>query len=258
MLEIERKRYVFKTKEIWFSDYPYDVDGYHSVIFRACKNEIEMNGFNHEDFNTLVIDLTQDIKTIWQAMSKSSCRYPINKAINQGVKIVIDREYESFRDLNRSFRLIKGIGKLDLDTELMRKYGTLIVAKMDDELLAGQFYLKDEYNIRWLVGASKRLEAGREKATLIGNANRLIIWEAIKFAIEHGLKEYDFGGYYTEKVRDEQKDRISFFKKSFGGKLITHYIYRKDYSRIYKQIKNIYQLTDGCFEWFKKEGNNYR
>lgn len=76
-LEIDSKRYIFTTKIIWFSHYPYDVEGCHSVIFRACKNKISVEEFEREEFTTLVIDLTQDLDTIWRNMSGGNCRKPI-------------------------------------------------------------------------------------------------------------------------------------------------------------------------------------
>ena len=245
MLEITRKRYIFKTKEIWFSDYPFDVKGYDSVIFRACKNKVDMKGFSREEFTTLIIDLTQELDVIWKNMSKSSCRYSINRAKRDGIKIKLNQNYEEFRELNQSFRESKGLPSGSETVEFMKKYGILFVTEFDGEILGGQLYLDDESNIRWLVGASKRLEVNNEKATLIGNANRLMVWQAIQYAKEKGIKEFDMGGYYTGEAKDEQKERINVFKKSFGGELVTHYIYQKDYSKIYKLAKKIYQLKQG-------------
>ena len=244
-LEIEKKRYIFKTKEIWFSDYPFDVKGYDSVTFRACKNKVNVSGFNCEEFTTFIIDLTQDLDVIWKNMSKSSCRYGINRAIRDGVEIKSNQNYEEFYEINRSFRENKGLPLGSERLEFMKQYGTLFVAEFDGDILVGQLYLEDKNNIRWLIGASKRLEVDRGQAILVGNANRLITWEAIKYAKEKGIKEFDMGGYYTGKVKDEQKERINIFKQSFGGKLATHYIYQKDYSKIYKLARSLYQLKQG-------------
>lgn len=129
--------------------------------------------------------------------------------------------------------------------DFMKKYGTLFVAEFDGEIIAGQLYLEDENYIRWLVGASKRLEVDSNKAILISCTNRLIIWEAIKYAKEKGIKEFDFGGYYTGKEKDKQKEKINVFKKSFGGELTIQYTYKKYYSKIYQIIKQAYQTIYG-------------
>lgn len=246
-LEIDSQRYIFKTKVIWFSDYPYDVGDCHSVIFRACKNKVDIEGFEREEFITLVIDLTQDLDAIWGNMGKKSCRYEIKRAKREGIQIKLNQAYEQFYEINRLFRRGKGLSGLT-SPEFMRKSGTLFTAEYEGEIIAGQLYLEDKDNIRWLLGASKRLEVDKEKAILIGCGNRLMIWEAINYAKGKGIKEFDMGGYYTGKVKDEQKERINIFKKSFGGKLTTHYIYQKDYSKIYKVAQKAYQLKQKLYK----------
>lgn len=241
-LEIDSKRYIFKTKITWFSDYPQDVEGCHSVIFRACKNKVDVEGFEREQFTTLVIDLTQDLDAIWGNMSKKSCRYEIKRAMREGIQIRLSQAYEQFYEMNRSFRRQKGLSGLT-SLEFMRRYGTLFTAEYGGEIIGGQLYLEDKDNIRWLVGASKRLEVDKEEAILIGCGNRLMIWEAIKYAKGKGIKEFDMGGYYSGEAKDEQKERINIFKQSFGGKLTTHYIYQKDYSMIYKFARKLYEQS---------------
>lgn len=244
-LEIKKQRYIFKSKEIWFSDYPYDVDGCHGVTFCGCRNKVDREGFEREDGTTLVIDLTQDLDAIWGNMSKKSCRYEIKRAVREGICIELNHDYSQFYELNRAFRRKKGlsIGSEKLST--MRRYGTLFTAKLEGEIVAGQLYLEDNDHIRWLYGASKRLEVARQKATLIGCANRLIIWEAIKYAKEKGVKEFDMGGIYTGEDRNDPRYTIKFFKQSFGGEIFKDYFYTKYYSEVYQLANRIYQLVGG-------------
>jgi lipid II:glycine glycyltransferase (peptidoglycan interpeptide bridge formation enzyme) len=242
MLEIERKKYIFKTKEIWFSDYPFDVKGHHSVVFRSCKNKVDIKGFMCEEFPTFVIDLTQDLDTIWKNMDIKSCRYGIKRAMRDGVRIKLNQNYEDFYEINKSFREKKGLSLSSEKIEIMKKYGTLFVAEFEGEILGGNLYLEDENNMRWLLGASKRLNVEKEKTILIGNANRLIIWQAINYAKEKGIKMFDMGGYYGGGKGAEILDTPNLFKRSFGGKLATHYTYKKNYSKLYRFAKIMYQL----------------
>lgn len=188
------------------------------------------------------IDLTQDLKTTWRNMDKKSCRYEIERAIREGIQIKLNQNYSQFYEMNRALRKKKGLPVGFMRLEVMKKYGTLFTAELNGEVIAGQLYLEDKNNIRWLLGASKRLEVDKEKAVQIGCGNRLMIWQAMQYAKAKGIKEFDMGGYYTGKVKDEQKERVNIFKQSFGGKLTTHYIYQKDYSKMYKFIRNVYQL----------------
>jgi len=244
MLEIEKKLYFFRVKEIWFSDYPFEINGYDSIIFRGCKNNIDLTGFTSEVFTTSVIDLTQDLDNIWKKINKTSRKY-INRAIKTGIKIGCNQNYKEFYKMNYSFRERKGLSPCSEKIYFLKKNGTLFIAEFENLIIGGQLCLEDENNIRILLASSKRLEVGKEKAKLIGCANRLIIWHIINYAKAKGIKEIDLGGYYSGDIKDESMEKINYFKRSFGGQLTTHYIYQKDYSKIYKIAKNIYKLKQG-------------
>ena len=64
MLEIDNSRFIFKFKDIWFCEIPFDIIGYDRVIFHECTKDVNIKGFSKEEFTTLVIDLTQDLDTI--------------------------------------------------------------------------------------------------------------------------------------------------------------------------------------------------
>jgi len=241
MLEIDKKTFVFKNKEIWFADCPYDVEGYDSVSFMACKNKVDLAGFTCYDFPTLMIDLTQGLDAIWGNI-KPSCRYHINRALREGIKVRINENFDEFYEMTKSFRRKKGLAGMVVHPEFMKRYGTLFTAELDDEVIAGIFWLEDESNIRGLIGSSKRLDVVSKKANIIGNANRLLFWEAIKHAKEKRIKEFDFGGYYTGENKDDPRHTINTFKQSFGGQLITRYNYDKVYSRTNKWARSLYRL----------------
>jgi len=180
-------------------------------------------------------------------MNKSSCRYAINRAIRDGIHINIDQYFDNFYELNRSFRVQKNISPFNVEPEFIKRYGVLFTAEIDGKILAGQFYLKNQNNLRWLLGASNRLKSDKSTATLIGNANRLLIWRAIKYGKERDIKEFDLGGYYTGKKKDSEKERINNFKKTFGGELVYHYNYEKYYSRICKLAFKTYNIKQKFF-----------
>ena len=125
----------------------------------------------------------------------------------------------------------------------MRKYGTLFVAEYDDEILCGTFYLEDHSSINAWIGASRRLDVDKDKIKSISAANRLNHWEAIKYAKEKGIKEYNFGGLWPEEKanKDKTKDGINLFKLSFGGEKVIRYNYYKNYSKFYNLAYNLYK-----------------
>lgn len=240
VLEIKKKRGLFKIKQIWFADYPYDVKGVDRIIFRDCKNKINAPGFSCEKITTLIIDLKQDLEIIWKNMSKSSCRYEVRRAEREGIKIIIDQRFEDFIKMYKLFTKTKKIKKSNFTVQFMKKYGVLFIAELNGKIMGGQFYLRDKSNMRLLLAPSKRLNVDGKDSILVGSGNRLIIWEAIKYAKEKGIKEFDFGGYYHGKD-NRQFSSVSEFKKSFGGEIVDHYIYQKDYSEIYKFLSALKQ-----------------
>jgi lipid II:glycine glycyltransferase (peptidoglycan interpeptide bridge formation enzyme) len=227
---------VFKVKEIWFADEPEDIKGYAAVTFLACKHAAEINGFAQSDFSTLVIDLTESLTTIWDRMDKKSCRYEIKRAERDGVRTQQSTDYQAFREIYRALGRTKKINA-SLDLDYLAKYTTLYMAYIQNKPVAGQVYVQDSDNIRWLYGASRRFDAN----VLVGCANRLLIWNTIKLAKEQGIKEFDFGGYCLDSKRPELIG-VNFFKQSFGGKLVTHYHFTKEYSWLYKQAKKIKEI----------------
>lgn len=253
MLAVDKKILMYKIREVHFSDYPYDIDGCHFLKFHYCKNKVNAKGFTCQKELTSVIDLTQDLDTIWRNMDKKSTRHRIKWARREGIKIRKNEDYDQFFQIYRSFIRKKGIKSLfdvfgvgSTTLETMKKYGTLFVAEYNGEILVGNVYLKDNSNIEAWLGASKRLEVDRTKASIISNANRLIEWEAIKYAKEKGMKEFDLGGLWSEEdaKRDITKKGINSFKLSFGGKIDTRYSYQKIYSNIYNLAYNLYNLKN--------------
>lgn len=251
MLQIENRILFFRTNTIWFSDAPFDMDGVDSLTFMSCRAKRDAEGFRRLEQATIIFDLTQPLESLWGAMDKTN-RQRIKKAEKEGVKVQVDRNYDEFIELNNSFRSSKGLPPHSVSADYMKKYGILFTMEQEGELLAGSFNLKDERNMRGLIGASKRLEVDKDRRSLVAHANRLVEWEIIKYGKEHGMDAYDFGGYYIGATPDQEKQHINEFKKSFGGQLVNVYHYRKDYSVALKIVRAISKIRDG-----KKAGTTF-
>ena len=243
MLEINRNLFSFKIKEIWFAEHPYNIENCDSIFFKSCKNKVDVKDFLYEKHATLVIDLTKDLDDIWKNMNKSSCRYAINRAIRDRVKVSINKNQSEFIKIYKAFRKSKGqsnfisrIYNSEL-TLIKGNYGTLFTVEHNGNILGGIYLLEDKNTIRWIIGASKRLESNK---TLIGNANKLLIWEAIKYAKSKNLKEFDLGGYSLTAEKGSERYGINKFKERFGGELVTKYFYQKDYSKVLKLIRGVH------------------
>ena len=241
MIIIPSKRLFFKKKNIWFAESPFDVDDCDIVLFFSCRKNVDRPDFEKKESPTLIIDLKKDLDEIWKNMGNKSCRYFIKRAAREGIEVRKNTEQNTFMALYSDFTKEKNFHSIIVGKDALKKYATFFTAFYDSELLAGIILVEDSKNARWLLGGSKRLEADKKKSVLISCANRLLIWEAIKYAKEKGLEAFDFGGYYLGTDKDNPLHKINQFKRQFGGALVIYYNYTKYYSKIYRSIKTMKQ-----------------
>lgn len=239
MLEIDRDFYHFRHRDIWFSSRPFDVDGCQGVTFYACEEKVDAPGFTRTDFTTPVIDLTESIEQIRKNIEQS-CRKKINKAYNNGIQVRVNEGYEEFCAIDAGFRKHKNLPASYISIEYMKKYGTLMVAELDGRVVSGQLFLEDRDHIRGLIASSLRFGEDGHANNVIGYGNRLIVWEAIRYAKAKGIREYDMGGYYTGTGKLRELEGINRYKLGFGPRLVTRYNYHKYYSRIFGVARRLY------------------
>lgn len=251
MLAVDKKVLMFKHREVHFSNQPHDIKNCDYLRFHSCKKRVNIDGFKRKKGFTSVIDLTQDLDTIWNNFDKKSTKYGIRRAEREGITIRKNEKYEEFLEMYNSFLKQRGIksfleifGIKNLTVKDLKKYGTLMVAEYAGEVIAGSLYLEDESHIEAWIGGSKRLESDKKKKILSACANRLIDWEVIKYAKEKGIKEFDLGGLWSEEEanNDISKKGINNFKLSFGGKTVTRYSYEKIYSKTYRLACYLYGI----------------
>jgi len=235
---------MLKGKWVYFAEHPVDLENCDFVHFDFCRSEHEYKGFTRLNRQlTAVIDLTGSLDIIWKNMSDLWKR-SIKRAEEAGLDININRNYKEYWEMNRQFEMRTGLYKLfSIEREIayptintMKKYGTLFTAMHNGEILAGNIFLEDKNNIRLWRSASVRLEVDKEKTLLVSRANRLLHWEAIKYARDKGIKEYDLGGIWTEEemANDPGKQNsLNFFKLGTGATPSPRYAYRKIYSKTY-------------------------
>jgi len=239
MLEIERKRYIFKTKQIWFSEKIYDIKGYSSVVFSGCKKRLQADGFECQEGYTSVIDLNQSLDTIFKKMDSKSCRYAIRRAERDGICINIDRNHDVFYRIYQDLGKHKGLFNLE-KLETIKKYGILFTAQINNEVIGGHVYFHDDNTMLYWISATARFSKDKGKNTLIGNASHLIHWDAIQYAKKNGIKDFDMGGLFSPTRSDYVGYSIDDFKRSLGGEVVKCFIYQKDYSKVYRLTKYWY------------------
>jgi hypothetical protein len=236
MLTLIQNFVIFKIKWVFLGDVPFDVDGCHAVVHFRSKCDNEVDGFSRAQTLTAIIDLTQEEDAIWRAIHKNT-RRDITQARNKGIKIQINTHIDDFIAMMKKFQHRKGFRVFYLpNKKTIERYGTLFTAEYDGEIVAGALCLEDGQSIFDWLGCSKRFEKTGFSQTLIGQANRLLIWEVISYAKAKGLKIFDFGGLWGEDEArsDVIKQNMNKFKLDFGVVTETRHTYRKTYSHLFK------------------------
>jgi len=237
---------VFKYQYIFFEDTPYNIDNFDVITFYHCKNAINIKDFKRTSDLTSIITLNLNIETLWENLHHK-VRQKIRNAEKCGIKIQIDKNYSEFRELYKNFKRKKGFGSpitLLPSKDNINKYGFLLTSELDGDILSGaQFIHEKDKIIIWSL-ASKRLES-KEIAKKCSYSNHLLIWEAIKYAKQIGVTEWDWAGLFSEEriITDKSKEGPNNFKLSFGGTITTLYNYQK-LSKQYELSAKVYNVIN--------------
>jgi len=170
-------------------------------------------GFTKETPKTIVLNTNQGEESLWLNM-QGRARNLVRKAEKFGLTVnILDsnaQHVESFYSmLEKTF---KKSGQrpphsiefytLMVDNAISSNNLLFLSIHKDLETVSMEMFLYNSFEIHFISGTS----------TQNGNkygANNLMHWEVIKFACNHGIKRYDFGGMGIPA--------IDKFKKSFGG-----------------------------------------
>lgn len=175
---------------------------------------------------TIVIDLSQDINVIWYDIQHRRRNF-ISKAEKLGIIIEegmthFDEWYPLYVELYTRLGC-KVLGQADLrrniENDTVWNKGPFFVGIYNGEVLVGEWYriFENGIRIRQKLTASKRFGPDKKKNDLAARAHALLIWNVIKWAKEHRLKFYDFGGYVPE---EEATRSNAEWKQRFGGKIV--------------------------------------
>lgn len=242
MLELDRTRWGFKMKTVYFADRPFDVDGVDWVNFQHVKAKVDAPDFERTEKVNAVVDLKKGPDHLWENMS-SKCRTDIRKSENDDIEIEVNENFEEFIRLNSEFRKEKRLPPV-FEYYLrppLPDFCSLFTAKHAGSIVGGILFIKDDREMYAMLAASKRLAVDKEAAQLIARATRRLWWHAVGWGSEQGLSLMDLGSY-PAKGSESKEEGVGEFKRRFGAEPVNCYDYRKLYSRKAK-IVDAYRAT---------------
>lgn len=188
--------------------------------------------FPHKNSGTYIINLHDDIETIWKNLNKKA-RNQIRQAEKKNVEVVSTDNENDFlewwdiylRTANRkdfileSYNLTKEI----FDKKLLSR---LFVAKVENKIVSGNLILLSNTGILWKLGGSNN-EFSEYRP------NHLLQWKIIEWSKKQGYSYYDMGGALPPRydingvpVDEGSGEGPSSFKRKFGGEYKEIYTYQ--------------------------------
>jgi lipid II:glycine glycyltransferase (peptidoglycan interpeptide bridge formation enzyme) len=209
------------------------------VTFFSYSDVLPPAGFSKKEGLTSIINLSSGEKAVWEGMRRKFIREQIQKGERNGISIDESKDFAAFERIYASFREKKGISADNIT--VFKDNGLLFLARLGDETLAGGVFIYDDLSIRAWALASKRFEGNGRMRELTGQANRMVIWEAIHWACQHGIVNFDLGGL-DNSVFSGNPSTLAVFKEAFGGERKPSYFYSKIYSPLLKVMLRLSRL----------------
>jgi len=242
MIITEKKYGRLKIVNIFFADEPVttEIPDCDVMIYHTYKNWGEVEGFDRIHYLTTTIDLRQDIDTIRRKFHRQHRRH-IRRAMNAGTTISVSDNFEEFQRIYERFLRQKNYadpsGINIPSSRLMQKYGTLVIAENQGNILAGNVYFHDENNALLIHGAYQMFGDTIDDNKLSADASCYLQWEAMNYFKNLGVINYDLGGLDSDEIQiHHDMPGLNYYKLSFGGDIITQYEYRRINSRLNKVL----------------------
>jgi len=252
MLITERQFSIFKILNVYFAEEPgtADIPDCDVVIYHTYKNWGIIKGFDRINLFTTTIDLSQDIDEIWNKIKRQHKRH-IRRAEKNGTKVTVSNNFEEFYQLHKRFLIKRKYTDLSglkiLSPKFMQKYGILFIAENQGETLGGNLYFHDENNALLFYHAYQINGNTIESNKRIADANCYIHWEAMRHFKNLNIINYDLGGLGSNEINiDHRMHGLDYFKRSFGGDVISRYEYRKFRSRFNKLLFSSKEFLRTC------------
>lgn len=225
-------RNIFSTTWVWFSK-PYDIENISQVVFFSYE-KVYAPSFKRKEGVTTCINLKNAEEDIFGGMRKKFVRKQITRGEERGIT-VRKGAYKEFLPIYKSFRKEKKLTASDV--QKASRVGDIFVAEREGKILSAGLFISSGEFTRAHVLASVRLSK-KEDREMIGYANRILIWEAIKFYKKEGVISFDLGGI---DIKSTKKEDVSLreFKEAFGGGRVSCFYYRKVYSKALKVLSKI-------------------
>jgi len=244
-----------KILDIWFDTGRYLSEEYNIKILHS-NDKLHQEYYDFKlNTKTFLLDISKDKKDIMAGFDNKSCRYCINKAMRDEVRVwkAFEREDRTkYLLFQEEFCLRKEIP--NVTEEDVQNLDIYCAESKEGEFLGGCAFLlsEDKQTVRYKYGATMHKL----------NANEAILWRAMCDYHDEGYRIFDLGGCVSTEDKDSYYYRHYHFKKKFGGELVDSYSYfsiKGIYRVFYYMFLGILKIffggdVNGLVQWLNKRG----
>ena len=213
----------------WFAN-PRDIIGVGMVNFFSYE-DIDSGDFHKKEGMTTVVNLNKTEEEIFGSFRNNFVQKQIRRGERNQIKIEHNQDFKSFRNLYKEFRKTHRLPKERIDP--LEEVADIFLAYYKNKLIAGGLFLIGHNIVRVWALASLTKTRDLFSREIIGQANRMVLWEAMKYAKSVGCSEFDLGGISPNSSNKHMRT-LAEFKEAFGGERRKSFYYYKIYSPIIK------------------------
>ncbi len=195
---------------------------FHQIEIRFNLDEIS-NEFRYDGFVRHILSLSSNYKDVFSTFKMTQVQQCINKAMNDGVTIGLNTDLNSLSEFYRMHLKVRKYHGTPIQPKSFfyklkkkifdKNLGFIIVAYLAKIPIAASIFMYYKNTIIYKYSAS-------DYNYLSYRPNNLILWSAIKWGCENGLKYFDFG------ISKKEDKGLITFKSGWGTKEInTFYFY---------------------------------
>lgn len=168
--------------------------------------------------STVTVDLTKSEEEIWKQEISSKNRNMIRKAIKNNLCVEVASNRETFIDIyKQTMSKVRAVDYYFFSDayydEIYKVPHVQLNIKKEDIIIASAIFMQYKEYLHYHLSGSRQ-------EYLRYAPNSLLLWEAIKYGKQQGMKAFHLGGGLSDSLQDP----LFKFKKEFSNNLTSFYI----------------------------------
>lgn len=206
---------------------------YKNAGFRLTSKDDDQEKLIQPRLNMVLPIENHDDESIMMRFS-AKCRNNIRRGLKKGVQIKYSRDDDDIETFYNTYKIMSERNKINIRPleyfkQIRDSYenARFYIVYHEDDILSAALTINYYGKLYYLYAGSTNVKRNL-------NANQIMNYEMIKWGIEEGASQYDFGGFFEVS----SSDGLYNFKKSFLDK-DGHVEYIGEINKVYKPLMHL-------------------